>query len=60
MTLEEITKKINDNTKSKEEQIRILRKGRAQLLEEIHVKQQQLDQIDYMLHKIKINRKDGF
>lgn len=53
MTLEEITKKINDNTKSKEEQIRILRKGRAQLLEEIHVKQQQLDQIDYMLHKIK-------
>lgn len=53
MTLEEITKKINDNTKSKEEQIRILRKGRVQLLEEIHVKQQQLDQIDYMLHKIK-------
>lgn len=53
MTLEEITKQIRENGKTKEEQIRILRKRRAQLLNEIHGKQQLLDQLDYMIHEIK-------
>lgn len=53
MTLEEITKQIRGNGKTKEEQIRILRKRRAQLLDEIHGKQQLLDQLDYMIHEIK-------
>ena len=37
----------------REMQIRMLRKYRYQLLEQIHGKQQSLDAIDYMLCKIK-------
>lgn len=36
-----------------QEQLRILRKQRYQLLEEIHHKQQSLDEIDFMIHNIK-------
>jgi uncharacterized protein YdcH (DUF465 family) len=53
MILEEITKLVKENGKTKEEQIRILRKSRLQLLDEIHSKQQLLDQLDYMIHEIK-------
>lgn len=53
MTLGEITKQVEKNGNTKEEQIRILRKNRAQLLEEIHEKQQLLDQLDYMLYQMK-------
>jgi len=53
MTLGEITKQIEENGRTKEEKIRILRKNRAQLLEEIHGKQQLLDQLDYMLYEMK-------
>lgn len=38
---------------SKDEQIRILRKRRCELLEEIHGKQQSLDELDYMIEEIK-------
>lgn len=58
MTLTEITEKLNENGKTKEEKIRILRKKRAQLLDEIHGKQQLLDQLDYMIHEIK-KRQEG-
>ena len=44
---------INKKTESREEQIRILRKQRYRLLEEIHCKQQSLDELDYMIDKIK-------
>ncbi len=53
MTLGEITKQMEENGRTKEEKIRILRKNRAQLLEEIHGKQQLLDQLDYMLYEMK-------
>ena len=53
MTLGEITKQIEENGRTREEKIRILRKNRAQLLEEIHGKQQLLDQLDYMLYEMK-------
>ena len=53
MTLEEITKLVKENGKTKEDQIRILRKSRAQLLDEIHSKQQLLDQLDYMIHEVR-------
>lgn len=52
MTLEEITKQIEKNGNTKENQVRILRKNRALLLNEIHEKQQLLDRLDYMLYKI--------
>ena len=35
------------------EQIRLLRKGRGRLLEEIHGKQQALDQLDYFIHQLR-------
>lgn len=53
MTLEEITRQIHREGKTKEEQIQILREKRVGLLEEIHDKQQLLDQLDYMIYKIK-------
>lgn len=37
----------------KERQIRMLRKCRYRLLDEIHGKQQSLDEIDYMISKMK-------
>lgn len=42
---------------SKDEQIRILRKQRCELLNTIHCKQQSLDELDYMIDKI-INNKE--
>lgn len=53
MTLEEITKQIEKDGNTKENQVRILRKKRALLLDEIHEKQQLLDRLDYMIHEIK-------
>lgn len=51
MTIEEIEDQIRE--KSREEQIRCLRKIRCQLLEQIHRKQQLLDQVDYLLYEMK-------
>lgn len=44
---------LRKKTESKEEQIKILRKQRCILLEEIHCKQQSLDELDYMINEIK-------
>ena len=46
-------KQLEKNGRTEEEQIRIIRKSRAQLLDEIHEKQQQLDRLDYMLYEMK-------
>ena len=35
------------------EQMRLLRKGRGRLLEDIHSKQQALDQLDYFIHQLR-------
>lgn len=53
MMIEELTKLANDAAKTKEEKVRALRKRRAQLLEEIHSKQQLLDRLDYMIYELK-------
>lgn len=44
---------IKDKTSSKQEQIKILRKQRYELLDDIHDKQQVLDELDYMIRKTK-------
>lgn len=44
---------LDDKTGSKEEQIRILRRQRCQLLDDIHDKQQTLDELDYMIQEAK-------
>lgn len=51
--LKRYLKLLNDKTGSKEEQIRILRKQRYQLLDDIHDKQQTLDEIDYIIRETK-------
>lgn len=52
MTIEEIMQQINEG-KTKEEKTRLLRTIRGELLDEIHCKQQILDQVDYVLYKMK-------
>lgn len=47
---------LNDKTANKEEQLRILRKQRCKLLDDIHDKQQTLDELDYMILEVKKNR----
>lgn len=44
---------LDQGESAKMEQIQILRKCRYHLLEEIHCKQQYLDQLDYYIHEIK-------
>ena len=44
---------VNDKAERKEEKIRLLRKQRCRLLEEIHGKQQSLDELDYMIDEIR-------
>lgn len=43
---------LDKKTESRDEQIRILRKQRCCLLEEIHYKQQILDELDYMIREV--------
>lgn len=51
--LKRYLKLLDDKTGSKEEQIRILRKQRYKLLDDIHDKQQTLDELDYMIRETK-------
>ena len=44
---------IDDENGSKEEQVLLLRKQRCRLLEDIHDKQQTLDELDYMIRETK-------
>lgn len=44
---------LDDKTANREEQVRLLRKQRYQLLEVIHDKQQALDELDYMIRETK-------
>ncbi|MDE6724467.1 MAG: MerR family transcriptional regulator [Ruminiclostridium sp.] len=56
MCMEELKKYlglIDGKPESKDEQIRILKKQRCRLLEEIHEKQQSLDELDYMISEAK-------
>ena len=52
-TLKRFAALLDQDKDTRAEQIRLLRKRRYQLLEEIHEKQQALDQLDYLIHKIK-------
>ena len=53
--LKRYLKLLDDKTGSKEEQLRILRKQRYKLLDDIHDKQQTLDELDYMIREAKKN-----
>ncbi|MDE6579878.1 MAG: MerR family transcriptional regulator [Ruminiclostridium sp.] len=56
MNMEELKKYLglfDGKPESKDEQIRILKKQRCKLLDEIHEKQQSLDELDYMISEAK-------
>ena len=44
---------LEKGANTKEEQIRLLRKCRFQLMDEIHGKQQSVDHLDYLIYEIK-------
>ncbi len=52
-TLKRFVSLYDAERNTSEEQVRILRKCRYQLLDEIHGKQQSLDRLDYLIYKIK-------
>ena len=59
-TFKQLLHLMNGKTHTEAEQVQILRKCRYQLLEEIHGKQQWLDQVDYLIHEIKSRKvKEG-
>ncbi|HIX29698.1 MAG TPA: MerR family transcriptional regulator [Candidatus Blautia stercoravium] len=58
-TLKHFMELVESKTDTSMEQIRILRTYRYQLIEEIHDKQQALDQLDYLIHEIKCRNEKG-
>lgn len=52
-TLQKYLQLIGKKTENKTEQIRIIRKQRYELMEEIHKKQQCLDRLDYMVDEMR-------
>ena len=52
-TLKRLAHLMESRMDTTAEQVKLLRKCRYQLLEEIHGKQQDLDQLDYIIHEMK-------
>ncbi len=57
MTITEITEMTQAGQKTTEEKLLILKKVRASLLDELHCKQQLIDQVDYMIYELNITKK---
>lgn len=56
MTIEELNhflQLFDPAAGTKEEQIRMLKKQRYQLLDDIHQRQRLLDRLDYLIHEMK-------
>lgn len=53
MTITEIAAQIESGQKTAEEKLILLRQTRAKMMEELHRKQQLIDQVDYMIYEIK-------
>lgn len=57
MTLTEITKLTESGQKTTEEKLMLLKRIRTNLMDELHCKQQLVDQVDYMIYKLKKENK---
>ncbi|MCD8014671.1 MAG: hypothetical protein LUG99_16165 [Lachnospiraceae bacterium] len=53
MTITEITELTESGQKTAEEKLMILKRIRGNLMDELHCKQQLVDQVDYMIYKLK-------
>ncbi|MDO4261165.1 MAG: hypothetical protein Q4C82_03730, partial [Eubacteriales bacterium] len=51
--LKDFTTDMESKTDTEEERIRTLRRCRSQLLDQLHGKQQLLDQLDYLIYEMK-------
>ncbi len=56
MTITQIAAMMQAGDKSPEEKLLLLKKLRAQLMEELHDRQRVLDQVDYMIYELKTGK----
>lgn len=57
MTITEITELTESGEKTPEEKLMLLKRIRGSLMEELHCKQQLVDQVDYMIYELKTEQK---
>jgi len=60
MTLTEITELTESGQKTTEEKLMLLKRIRGNLMDELHCKQQLVDQVDYMIYKLKKENRQQF
>ena len=56
-SLRQLARLLEKKSDTHKEQVRLLRKLRFELLEEIHGRQQDLDRLDYFIHEISKQKK---
>ncbi len=57
MTIIELTALTQSSQKTTEEKLHILKRARWELMEELHGKQQQVDQVDYLIFQLQADKK---
>ncbi|MCD8124860.1 MAG: hypothetical protein LUE23_07470 [Lachnospiraceae bacterium] len=57
MTITEIAKLTEAGQKTTEEKLMLLKRIRGNLMDELHSKQQLVDQVDYMIYELKTKQK---
>ncbi len=57
MTIVELTTLTQSSQKTTEEKLHILKRVRWELMEELHGKQQQVDQVDYLIFQLQTDKK---
>lgn len=60
MTLTEITELTESGQKTTEEKLMLLKRIRGNLMDELHCKQQLVDQVDYIIYKLKKENRQQF
>ncbi|MCC8098973.1 MAG: hypothetical protein LIO78_02770 [Clostridiales bacterium] len=57
MTITEIEAMLESGEKTPEQKLRLLKKVRATLMEELHGQQQLVDQVDYLIYTLQPTKK---
>ncbi|MCC8076022.1 MAG: hypothetical protein LIO95_08810 [Clostridiales bacterium] len=58
MTMTELTALMESDQKTTEEKLRLLKKVRVNLMDELHGRQQQVDQVDYLIYQLQAGKKN--
>lgn len=59
MTIVELTALTQSSQKTTEEKLHILKRVRWELMEELHGKQQMVDQVDYLIFQLQAEKKSA-